>query len=255
MLFTPECIVQLVGRFSKDFKLENMRDMRSVGYLRSLGKFFRRFFLPFIILADRKLPLQNGCQPTLAQLKDEVPYSNCGGKRMFTSVTLVALSGLLPLTTSKEPVWLQDYASARSQCEKVGRPLALFVGSGPEGWKHLSQDGQLSSETTQILAAKYVCLYVDANKKAGRELAVTLEMPRHLGLVISDSTGHLQAFRHEGDLRTQDLQRYLYRYSDPERLVTTTESNPGEEPPVRIYRSERSVAPASYSSFSVGRSC
>lgn len=174
---------------------------------------------------------------------------------MFTSVTLIALAGLMPLTTSKEPAWLQDYASARSQCEKVGRPLALFVGSGPEGWKHLSQDGRLSPEAGRILAAKYVCLYVDANKKAGHELAVALEMPRHLGLVISDSSGHLQAFRHEGDLRSEDLQRYLHRYSDPERLVTTTESNPGEEPPVRIYRSERSVAPASYSSRSVGRSC
>jgi hypothetical protein len=174
---------------------------------------------------------------------------------MFTSVTLIALSGLLPLTTSKEPVWLQDYALARSQSEKAGKPLALFLASGPEGWKHLSQDGRLSPEASEILAAKYVCLYVDADKKAGQELSVALEMPKHLGIVISDSTGNVQAFRHEGDLRTQDLQRYLRRYSDPQRLVTTTESNPDEQPPVRIYRLEGPVAPVSYSTRSVGRSC
>src|SRR2546422_9248946 len=46
MLSTAECIVQIVRRFLKYFELENMRDMKNIGCLRPLGKFFRRFFLP-----------------------------------------------------------------------------------------------------------------------------------------------------------------------------------------------------------------
>lgn len=174
---------------------------------------------------------------------------------MFTSVLLVALAGPMPMNSKQEPVWLDDYGLGCKQCEKVGKPLALFVGSGSAGWQHLSQDGQLSQETAEILAKKYVCVYVDANRKEGRDLAMALEMPNHLGMVISDSTGHYQAFRHEGDLRSEDLNRYLRRYSDPQRLVTTTDSNPGDEVTPRYTGSSNAVTPASYRTFSVGRSC
>jgi hypothetical protein len=175
---------------------------------------------------------------------------------MYASVLLVALTGPMALDTSKDPVWLTDYSLACKQCLSLGKPLALFVGSGSAGWNRMSKDGQLAEETAEILAKKYVCIYVDANRKEGRDLAVALEMPNHLGIVISDSTGAIQAFRHEGDLRSQDLTRYLRRYSDPQRVVTTTESNPGDDPPPRYSRPEYySVTPASYSTFSVGRSC
>ncbi len=174
---------------------------------------------------------------------------------MYASVLLIALTGPLTLNTSKNPVWLDDYSLACKQCLKLGKPLALFVGSGAAGWNRMTRDGHLSEETAEILAKKYVCLYVDTNRKEGRELAIALEMPNHLGIVISDSSGGYQAFRHEGDLRNQDLNRYLTRYSDPQRVVTTTESNPGDDPPPRYSRPEYSVRPASYSTFSVGRSC
>jgi hypothetical protein len=183
------------------------------------------------------------------------PLLYCGGKRMYASVLLIALTGPLTLNTSKEPVWLNDYAAACKQSQKLGKPLALFVGSGSAGWNRMSRDGQLSEDTAEILAKKYVCIYVDTNRNEGHELAVALEMPNHLGIVISDSTGTYQAFRHEGDLRAQDLNRYLHRYSDPQRVVTTTESNPGDDPPPRYYRPQYSVTPASYSTYSVGRSC
>jgi hypothetical protein len=174
---------------------------------------------------------------------------------MYTSVLVFALTGLSPLVKSPEPVWFDDYSLACKQCEKMGKPLVLFVGSGSAGWNKLTKDGQLSQETGDILAQKYVCTYVDTNRKVGLDLAIALEMPNHLGIVISDSTGHYQAFRHEGNLRTLDLNRYLERYSDPQRVVTTTESNPGSDVPAQYYRADRSIAPASYSSFSVGRSC
>ena len=174
---------------------------------------------------------------------------------MFSTVLLIALTGPLPTNLSLSPVWVEDYALGCKQCQKAGKPLALFVGSGSAGWQHLSRDGQLSQETAEILSQKYICVYVDTNRKEGRELAMALEMPNHLGMVISDSTGHYQAFRHEGDLRSEDLNRYLRHYSDPQRVVTTTESNPGDDAPPRYTGSNNAVTPASYRSFSVGRSC
>jgi hypothetical protein len=75
--------------------------------------------------------------------------------------------------------------------------------------------------------------------------------------VISDSNGQVQAFRHEGNLRTEDLLRHLRRYADPQRIATATESNPSDDPPARSYRYTTPVyeAPPSYSSFRTGRSC
>ena len=48
-----------------------------------------------------------------------------------------------------------------------------------------------------------------------------------MGIAISDVTGDKLAFYHEGDLANADLVRYLERYSDPNRVVEFTESNPG----------------------------
>jgi hypothetical protein len=174
---------------------------------------------------------------------------------MFTSVLLLALTGMSPLNNNSEPVWLNDYSLACKQCEKSGKPLALFVGSGLAGWNQLSREGQLSQESGEILTKKYVCLYLDTNQKAGSDLAIALEMPNQLGIVISDSTGRYQAFRHEGNLKATDLNRYLKRYSDPQRVVITTESNPGDAETVQNPQGDRNVVPASYSSFSRGRSC
>ena len=69
------------------------------------------------------------------------------------------------------------------------------------------------------------------------------------GIVISSSSGKLQAFRHEGELRNEDLARYLRRFSAPNLVILHTETNPPSREEFEY------VAPARYSSFSVGRSC
>ena len=51
------------------------------------------------------------------------------------------------------------------------------------------------------------------------------ELSGGTGLVISDRTGQLQAFRHEGALDGADLKAYLERYGAPERAVTATETH------------------------------
>ena len=84
-----------------------------------------------------------------------------------------------------------------------------------------------------LLADNYVCLYVDTEHIAGRELAASFEMGGP-GLVISDGTGEVQAFRHEGDLSNNRLLKYLQRFSDPDRVVMVTETNPA--PAVSYYQ-------------------
>jgi len=181
---------------------------------------------------------------------------------MYTSGLLVALLGLLPSSIRQEPTWLEDYSKACRLCQRAEKPLAVFVGSGSKGWNNLSKEGQLSAESKDFLSKNYVCVYIDATRVAGQELATALEMPNRLGIVISDSKGGVQAFRHEGNLREPDLMRYLRRYADPQRMVVSTESNPSDEaPPVTSPRFvERSYpAPIYYSqpssSFRTGRSC
>jgi len=181
---------------------------------------------------------------------------------MYTSGLLLALVGMFPSSIRQEPIWLEDYSQGWRQSGKLEKPLAVFIGSGANGWNRLSQDGRLSTEAKEILAKNYVCVYLDTNREAGQELATAFEMPNHLGVVISDSTGRVQAFRHEGDLQTQALIRSLRRYADPQRIVASTESNPTDEPPARTYRFAAPAyegpsyyTPPSYSSFRTGRSC
>src|SRR5262245_45752973 len=122
---------------------------------------------------------------------------------MCTPVLLIALVGFINRT---EPNWLDDYSAARQQGQAAKKPLAVFVGSGKAGWDKLAHDGKLSKETRQLLATKYVCLYVDTQTKSGRRLATALEIDNSLGIVISDGRGQYMAFHHEGDLASPDLQ-------------------------------------------------
>jgi hypothetical protein len=87
----------------------------------------------------------------------------------------------------------------------------------------------LGKEIEQVLTEKYVPLYVDSSTNPGRNLALALGISDPVGIVISDSKCATMAFYHEGDLAKADLTRYLARYSDPNRLVEFTESNPGHK--------------------------
>src|SRR5262249_22257722 len=121
------------------------------------------------------------------------------------------------------PSWSTDYRSAQNLGNEEGKPLAVFIGSGTAGWEHLSREGKLDEQANRILASRYVCVYVDTSNDSGKQLAADFDVD-HPALVISDRTGRLQAFRHEGDLQGEDLVRYLKRYAEPERVVRTTET-------------------------------
>src|SRR5262249_11839992 len=110
---------------------------------------------------------------------------------------------------------------------------------------------------------KYIPVFVNTDTDAGKRLARAFEMSSGKGIVISDRTGALQAFWHEGDLSNQNLARYLQRYSDPNLAVRTTEMNPSQ--PVSYYGPEGHAkggppaggccAPAMYAGGCGGSSC
>ena len=151
---------------------------------------------------------------------------------MYTSVVLVALTSLLAHEelVPGRPAWLNDYSLASQRGLAQQKPLAVFIGTGESGWHDVSKDGGLGTEVSELLASHYVCVYLDTNKKEARRLANSFAIADGVGLVLSDRSGKLQAFRHEGELGAAELRNYLRRYADPERVAVTTETTEDLQP-------------------------
>jgi hypothetical protein len=145
---------------------------------------------------------------------------------MYTSLIVVVLAGFsTSAAVSGKAAWLDDYGTALKQVQKENKPVAVIISFGPSGWEKLSRQGELGKEIHEILANQYVCLYVDTSEEKGKRLAADFEITGGPGLVISDRTGKLQAFWHEGNLGNGDLVRFLQRYSDPQVVTRGTETN------------------------------
>jgi len=164
---------------------------------------------------------------------------------MYTSVVVVALSGFLAhgVLVPQSATWYENHGAAYKQGLSLKRPLAVFIGSGQSGWDKLSKDGKIGKNVQAILDSEYVCMYIDTSKPAGRRRASTFDIPDGLGFVLSDRTGDVQAFRHQGDLTNEKLEGYLRKYADPNRVVKTTESNVTQQ--VSYYDAAQSRVPAS----------
>ena len=52
-------------------------------------------------------------------------------------------------------------------------PLAVFLGKGANGWQSVTKDGKIDAKTTELLAQKYVCLYVDLGEVDGAPVRTT----------------------------------------------------------------------------------
>lgn len=170
---------------------------------------------------------------------------------MYASIALFALSGVFA-AIDDGPKWLNDYHLARKQSASENKPLAVFVGSGREGWNKVSREGELAKDVQRLLSQKYVCVYINRMENEGWKLAHAFELTAGPGLIISNRAGQLQAFRHEGDLETADMERYLARYADPDRVVTQTETYPQRR--VSNYY-DPSNGNGAQSVGTVGRSC
>ncbi len=142
---------------------------------------------------------------------------------MHTSFVMVALAALTAADPA-QPTWLTDYRAAQKQCATLKKPIAVVLGTGAKGYEKLVREGTLPAEVSKALASNYVCVYLDTSSSEGKQWAEAFEMSSGRGLVISDRTGDLQAFRHEGDLNASDLADYLKRYGDPSYVVQRTDS-------------------------------
>jgi hypothetical protein len=143
--------------------------------------------------------------------------------RMYTSIVMVALAGSSPALVSKT-AWERSYTVASRQGSQERKPLAVFIGRGPNGWDSLSKEGELDPAAEKLLAEHYVRVYLDLAKPEGRRLAAAFDMNDGPGVVLSDFSGELQAFRHQGSLSNSDLEQKLRKYADPDRTVVRTET-------------------------------
>src|SRR5262249_1186115 len=136
---------------------------------------------------------------------------------MYTSVMLVTLTSLLVHgeLVPERPAWLNDYSLAAQRALAHQKPLAVFIGSGQSGWDDLSKERALGKQVKEILSREYVCVYLDTTRDEARSLAKAFAITSGAGLILSDRSGKVQAFRHEGDLESTELPNYLNRYADP----------------------------------------
>ena len=143
---------------------------------------------------------------------------------MHTSIVWLALMGLAAPAEGKSPTWLNDYSQARKLGAAQKKPLAVFLSPGKIGWGKLATVGDRGEEVRRLLADHYICVAIDTSTEEGRRLASAFEMAGGKGIIISDRSGDLQAFRHEGDLSNGELSRSLTRHSTSTRPVETTET-------------------------------
>jgi len=144
---------------------------------------------------------------------------------MNTSILTVALASMVLTGQNAAPTWQTNYSQAQQQGTAQSKPLVVVFGSGPNGWSKVVRDASPTAEVTQLMGDKYVCVYVDTASPAGKQTAQNFGIAGNTGLVISDRTGSLQAFWHQGDVSGETVGRVLTRYSDPQRSVRTTETN------------------------------
>jgi hypothetical protein len=139
---------------------------------------------------------------------------------MSTLIALFALAGSTYGNIPAQPSWKNDYSQARLVALEGKKPLAVFIGSGVSGWQQVSADGGFQAKVNELLKDKYVCVYVDTDTAAGKNLAKDFQVDGK-GLVISDKSGKTQAFHHSGDLNKELLEKALVRHADTAEAAAT----------------------------------
>jgi hypothetical protein len=165
---------------------------------------------------------------------------------MYTSLAILALAGFLvaPTPTPKpDLVWWRDYQIAQERGVKEGKPLAVFVGGGQGGYHALAREGELNDTIKDVLAESYVCVYLDTNSASQTELIKSLAVTKGKGLVLSDRTGNVQAYHHDGTLTEAELANQLQHFADPAVEIHTTVTNADVR---RSYYSGASNLPQAY---------
>src|SRR5438445_11101973 len=97
---------------------------------------------------------------------------------MRTSVGLFALVSLLAAFTgsasAQDVVWKKTYSEARDHGQKVNKPLAVFVGTGADGFQKIIEEGTFSSDVRKMIAQDYIPRYLRADTAQNRSLVSRL---------------------------------------------------------------------------------
>ena len=113
---------------------------------------------------------------------------------MFTSILFVALSVPSIAQGTIRISWSQDYGQALKTAAAENKPVAVFLGTGNQGYNQIVGDAGLSQEANDLLSSKFVCVYIDTSVPDGKELADAFKMPTGKGVVLSNRQGTYQAF-------------------------------------------------------------
>jgi hypothetical protein len=117
---------------------------------------------------------------------------------MYTSIMGVAIAAAFASAApALTPAWHHDYRQARELGERERKPLVVVIGSGKTAWANLSKVAGEDESINQTLLSSYVCLFVDVDTPEGQKLSKFFGMST--GLVISDKTGEVQAYRQIGE--------------------------------------------------------
>jgi hypothetical protein len=146
---------------------------------------------------------------------------------MYTSVFVLALVGFVGTTdstvSSAAPEWHSDYALAYEKGKEQQKPLAVFVGSGPQGYDDIAREGVLTESIKETLAKSYICVYLDRERKTNQPMIRALQIEGR-GLVISDRSGAYQAFHHSGQISQTELNGYLTEFASARLPIRSTVS-------------------------------
>ncbi len=143
---------------------------------------------------------------------------------MNTSILTVAFAGVLLAGPSAAPNWHVQYTQARKMGAQQQKPLVVVFGSGDKGMANLVREEAVAADANKLLNDKFVCVYVDVATSAGKSIAQSFEITGNVGIVISDRTGELQAFWHQGHMTNQVLIGTLQKFADSQGIVRTTET-------------------------------
>jgi hypothetical protein len=132
---------------------------------------------------------------------------------LTATLAVVAMAGALSTGATPSPSLQTNYSEALTQASAGHKPMAVFLGHDADKIKRMITDGTISAEAAKILRDKYVCVCLDAEKGAGKDLADRVKMSE--GLIISDSKGGISALRDRGTIKGDDLTRQLGQFADP----------------------------------------
>jgi hypothetical protein len=141
---------------------------------------------------------------------------------MYTSLLLAVVlgPGAAPHAVAPEALtWQKDYVAARKKGRQENRPLAVFIGRGPQGWEQVCLESKMTPAVRTLLEDSYVCVYVDTAEARGKRLADEFDLAR--GVVLSTRDGESQAFRQDGRISCKDLKFTLEKFANGYRNSRT----------------------------------